>query len=146
MKVYRTSDRIPIKMAGLTFWISPLTYAQKAEILAQVSMSGGEEKQNFGRMVFLSVKYAIKKVEGLEDSDGNPYEVQFEGDSITDESVNDLLQLDCQPKLTQTCANLINGIRDMKLEGVEFDFKNVMTGGSGGEVKKKSVKGVKASA
>lgn len=146
MKVYRTTDRIPIRMEGLTFWISPLTYSQKAEILAQVSMKGGEECQDFGRMVFLSVKYAIKKVEGLEDSEGKPYEVGFEGDVLSDDTVNDLLQLDCNQKLTQTCANLINGIRDMKIAGVEFDLQNVMSGGSVEGPKKKSSKEVRASA
>lgn len=146
MKVFRTTDRIPLKIDTLTFWISPLSYHQKAEILSQVVSISGEEKQNYGKMVFLSVKFAVKKVEGLEDSDGKPYRLEFDGEVLSDDSVNDLLQLDCQAKLTQTCANLMNGIRDSKIEGVEFDLKNVMSGTAKGESKKKSVTEIKASA
>lgn len=119
-KLYRRTARIKIKIEDITVTISPLTQDEKAEIQTEML---GYAKGNIkagARGVFLCLKYAVKDVSGIEDSDGNPYALKFEDKTLSDESVNDLLNMELTEKLTQVCSSLTNGIpKDFNIEGVE---------------------------
>ncbi len=127
-RIYRREDRIPVRIGDITVKLSPLSIQQKTEIMQ--SAINGRKNADYGeanKSVVLALKYAIKGIEGVEDSEGKPYVLQFEGESLTDACVGDLLNLGMTGKLTQVCISLANGIKDEftdergeKLEGVDI--------------------------
>jgi hypothetical protein len=128
MIIYRLTDRIPCKIGELTFWLSPLSYEQKMNLLECKKMEGGKEVVDGHKRARLSLKYGIKKVEGLSCADGSPYVPSVGPDGIlVDEAVDEIMGLDCLNALVTVCVGLLNGVSDPKLEGVEVDFKGVVS-------------------
>ena len=133
------SDRITLDIKGVTFKLSPLSFAQKGEIHACTQMNGGVEEQDTIRMTFLAVKYTVKEVKGIIDSNDNEYELVFEGESLSDECVNDLLNLEICQEVGIAALNFLNGVPvkicdqfQKEIPGVELSFPQ-------GEGKKKSI-------
>lgn len=126
MKIYRTTDRIPVKIADLTFWFSPMTWAHKSEIVSLTQREGGEVKVDGNRVAFLTLKYSLKAIEGLKCADGSDYVFDCDSDGIpTDETINDLFQLDTVDKLVTVAASWLSKIRPIELSGVTVDFDHV---------------------
>jgi hypothetical protein len=100
-------DRIRVKISDLVFELAPLSYKQKIEIQNMI-LAG---KQVEGSI--LCVRYALKGVEGIENIDGEPYELVFEGDGntiLSESCIDDILNIEDAMKLQLVCANLLAGI------------------------------------
>lgn len=125
-RIYRLSDRIKVKIDDITVTISPLSNHQKAEIQTQLLGLHRGDLHAATKGMLLSMKYAVKDIEGLEDADGE-YKCQFdENGHITDETLEDLYNLENSVKLLQVCQELVSGVpkefRDkdgVPIEGVE---------------------------
>lgn len=108
-RIYRTTDRIPVKVDTLTVTISPLSFDQKTE-LQSIMMQATKDPLFAVRGARLAIKYAVKDVQGLEDADG-PYKVTLgEDGNLTDACVDDLLNTEENPKLITLCSTLIAGV------------------------------------
>ncbi len=127
-RIYRLTDRIKVKIDDITVTIRPLSKDEKAEI--QQSVIKGRAKGDFveaTRGIVLALKYAVKGIDGLIDSDDKPYQLQFdEHKNLTDDCVSELLNMEVTGKLTMVCISLANKIPDefvdengIKLEGVD---------------------------
>lgn len=128
MIIYRLTDRIPVKIAKLTFWIAPLSFEQKSNLLDCKKMEAGKEVVDGGKRAKLALQYAIKKVDGLKCSDGTDYALKMdEAGNLSDESVDELSGLNCLGPLVSVCLGLMNGVSDMKVEGVEINLKGVVS-------------------
>jgi hypothetical protein len=114
VKIYRTTDRIPVKIGELTFRIAPLSSHQKIEILSCHNTEGGTNYQNASKATFLVVKYGVKAVEGLEYATSDePYELKFDdqtNSALTDECVNELLSMEYREDLVQACFAFMNKV------------------------------------
>ncbi len=109
-RIFRASDRIPVQIDDITVTIAPLTFNQKIE-LQSIMISAGKEPLNALKGARLAVKYAVKAVAGIKDMGGNEYKVAMGDDGlITDECVDELLNLQEQPKLIALCSQLIAGV------------------------------------
>jgi hypothetical protein len=127
-RIYKRSDRVTIKIDDVLIKVAPLSLDQKAEV--QQAMLLGKSKGNIReatRAMSLAVKYGVKSMEGLVDSDNKPYELQFDGENLSDECVEDLFNLEITDKLVMVCINLVNKVpndftdaQGNKLEGVEL--------------------------
>jgi len=122
-KIYRMSDRIPVKIHDLKVVIGPLDIHQKMSVEEAAASSG------LLKATIQAMKYAIKDIEGLIDKDGNEYELNRDPDgSLTDECLNDLFNIEHSYALSSVCLNLLTNIPDEfmdpntgeKLDGVEF--------------------------
>jgi len=122
-KIYRLSDRIKLNVDDLEVTIGPLSIHQKA-CVEEVAASSSLIKASIEAM-----KYAIKDIKGLSDKDGNEYELQRdENGDLSEETLNDLFNLENSYKLVAISLNLVNSIPDefidvntgQPLEGVEF--------------------------
>ena len=119
-KIFRLSDRIPLDFGGgLVVTISPLSRQQKQEIQSLLLSTD--------RMVegaSLAIKYAVKDIQGVEDADDNAYELQKDdAGHLTDECVEDLLNMQQSTKLSTICVNLLSGVVENLPEGVKFQGK-----------------------
>jgi hypothetical protein len=126
MIVYKSTDRVPVKIGDLTFWISPLRADQKLEIMSLVEREGGMEVVDQMKQSFLAVRYSVKEVEGLKNHDGSEYKLSLDDSGVmTDECLDDLLQLEVRQKIVDTCLKLLPGVQEIKIPGVKIDLKKV---------------------
>lgn len=96
------TDRIPVRIGELTFWISPLSAGQKGILLAQGKMVSGEETEEAMRGAALVLKFSVKGVDGCKDATGGEYKCEFDPDGcLTDDCVSEILQLDGCAKLVR---------------------------------------------
>lgn len=128
MKVLKRSDRIKVTIfdpefkaekpgetapALLSFYLAPLTLTQKGEIKDCRSMKSGVLVQDGLKAAMLAVKYALKDVDGLEDSEGKAFELAFEKEdreTLAEACVNDLMNIELSTVLMLACTNLINNV------------------------------------
>lgn len=126
-RIYKRSDRIPVRIDDIKFKLAPLSFDQKTEI-QQLSLAGRKGDYSKGVLAIkLSMQHSIKAIEGLEDAEGKPYELKFENGSLTDECMDDIFNLEVTSKLILVCSSLANGVPHefqntdgKKLEGVEI--------------------------
>jgi len=105
MKIHRLTDRIPIQIDKITIYVSPLSFAQKSEIQSEISKyASTKDLASCYKGSYLAIKYAVKQIEGVD------YELEFEGNVLKDECVEDLLNCEVSTKLTTACISLMNGI------------------------------------
>lgn len=127
-KIYKRTDKIKLKIDEVIVTISPLSLSQKSEV--QVLMNAGVTNRDIKSMqegVVLILKYGLKDIEGLTDSDGRPYKLEFENDILKDECIEDLFNIELHHKLVNVCSSLLKGISNKitdslgnPIEGVEF--------------------------
>ena len=127
-KIYRTTDRICVKIEDVTLKFSPLTLDQKSEIQQELLSSMKEvDIAKASRGIMLALKYGLKHIEGVEDSDGKPYQLTFDNlGHLAEECIHDLLNLDISNKLALVSSSFVKGVpkvftnRDGKpIDGVE---------------------------
>ena len=138
MKIFKMSDRIKLQIKGVILKLSPLSFAQKGEIHACTKMNGGVEEQDTIRMTFLAVKYTVKEIEGIIDSYGNKYQLDFDGDVLSDNCVNDLLNLEICQEVGISALNFLNGIPTKICDQFGKEIPGIALSFSGGDIKKKS--------
>jgi hypothetical protein len=107
MKIYKTTDRLKIKIGDAIITISPLNLEQKIEI--QTVLSKGTTDAIY-RGSALALKYAVKDVEGITFANGEKYVVELENGVLKDSIVEDLLNFEQAQDLMITCNSLVEGI------------------------------------
>jgi hypothetical protein len=77
---------------------------------------------------YLTVKYGVKKVDGLKCVDGNEYKAEIGEDGfITDQAVEDIMNLDLLPKLLTVSMKLMESVKEHEIDGVKIDLKGVIS-------------------
>ena len=121
--VYRTTDRLKLKVKDLVFTLSPLNRYQKARIQDMIV----DDKMT--EAACESIRCSIKSISGVQTLDGSEYGLEFnENGELIDSCVDDLFNLDVSPELSQICVSLLNGIPKVfthpltgkKLKDVEY--------------------------
>lgn len=128
MIVYKTSDKIPVKIGDLTFMLSPMKWAHKQEIADLIKKRSGNDVLEPVKEAFLTLKYSVKAVRGAKCADGTDYELPIDENGIaTDEGVEDLFQFDSVPSLITVALTWFDKVKEIKLDGVSVDFGAVET-------------------
>lgn len=130
VKIYRTTDRIPVKIGSITVDVSPLSFEQKADIQAMLM---DNNPISIVKAAKQAVKYAVKGISGVKLSDGTNYELDFEGEVLSESCVDDLLNIDQDQKISLVCTTLLNGIpkefvdpqTGKKIEGISIQRPKV---------------------
>lgn len=121
MKLARLSDRIKLKIGEVTFTIAPVSYFVKKEIGECSRVDGGEQVFDLGKAQYLYIKHALKGIEGINDWDGNAYELKFVGDCLTDDCLSELFYMEQKEEFLTACWTLLNNFSlENTVEGVEF--------------------------
>jgi hypothetical protein len=107
-KIYKTTDKISVKIDDIVVQVSPLSFEQKCDIQALL-VSG--DPMSVVRAASMAIKYGVKGLEGVENADGSLYVLETdENGSLSDQCVDDLLNIDQDDKLSLVCTSLLNGI------------------------------------
>lgn len=129
-KIYKTTDKVPVTIDDITFFISPLSYFQKSELEQHMhKYLDTREIIHAQNAAFKAIKYAVKGISGVTCLDGSDYDLEFEDKVLSDTCVDDLLNMEQSSRLSAICSSLINGlITDIKdpetgesLEGISFE-------------------------
>lgn len=103
--IYRINDTFELKIGTLVVKLSPLDYKVKADMQANVLAGRPMDA------AVLAIRHSIKGVSGLKLPDGSDYELEFnENNSLTENSVNDLLNIPEASKLNMVAISLIHGM------------------------------------
>lgn len=135
MVIYRTTDKVALKVGDVTLLVSPLSAYQKAIVMSQTKMRGGKEVPDAMQMALLTLRYSVKGIEGHDATyaDGSVFALTFNGDGLDDDSLTGLMQILDSAKLNQIAAQLLTtGIADLSVEGVEVEVT-----GNSVDIKKK---------
>lgn len=131
-KILRMSDRINFKIGDVEFVMSPLSNDKKIELAQCMSLKSGLQEYDLLKAQHLYVKYGLKEVRGLEDVDGNAYELEFEGDYLSDDCVSEIFYLK-EKNLFMTAAwqmlnelndKLIDPVTNKELKGVKINVES----------------------
>lgn len=110
-RIYKRSDRIKVKIDEVTVTIAPLSLDQKTE--AQSLMALGKINRDYNLItkgIISLIKSAVKSIDGLENADGSKYQLTFNGDLLSDESIDDLFNIELHKKLVMVCSSLVVSI------------------------------------
>ena len=127
-RIYKTNSRIEVKVDDLSVFISPLSYHQKMSLQVLMLKAANNDMNAAMEAVVCALKMSIKDIKGLQvDDEGTEYQLEFSGDEVSDECINDLLNLPCSNKLSAICTSLLAGVPDkilgpdgMPIEGISF--------------------------
>lgn len=109
--IYRKTDLIKLQIGDLIFSLKPLSYLERTEIMGCLVNNEGEVVENAAKATFLAIRYTIRKIDGATLSDGSKYELEFnEAGNISDECIDDLLNIDTDGKLGLAITNFLKGI------------------------------------
>jgi hypothetical protein len=90
------------------FFFKPLTVAEKAEITGSLkNTSDMSDMLDFTRKV---ISKTLKDVKGLERPDGSSYRLEFEGEGITNDCLDDLLNLEINEKFITVAGMFLRGV------------------------------------
>lgn len=129
--IYSITDKIEIKVDDLVVVISPLHYKVKSDIHSEIINGKTMDA------AILALRHGIKEVRGLSRQDGSSYSVEFDPEGrLSDDCVNDLLNIPESSKLNLIAISMVNGIpkgdfidpeTKTPLEGVQFVKKTGRT-------------------
>lgn len=125
-KIYRTTDRIPVKIDDIVIEIAPLSFEVKSNI--QANLINGDTL-GIVKAAKLAIQHGVKNVKGVENADGSEYSLDFENDCLTEQCVDDLLNIDQDNKISFVCTKLLEGIpkefvdpqTGKKIEGIKIE-------------------------
>lgn len=107
--LFRATDLIKVEMEDMIFSFSPLTMAQKQTLF--------EEAQNIREnpmhaLIFSKklLKACLKKVEGIQLSDGSEYTLEFDGDFVADSCLDDLMNLERIDTIVTVAGSLLQKV------------------------------------
>jgi len=128
MRIYKTTDKIEVKIDGISFFLSPLSYQQKLSLQMDMNKASNGDLTSAMDAVIKALKMSIKDVKGLKDSEGD-YKLSFEDNGeISDSCIDDLLNMPLSNKLSATCSQFLAGVPDKILDqnGVELEGVSVI--------------------
>lgn len=127
MLIYRPSDLIPVEFScgdeSFTLYFSPLSVAQKSQILASYQADQSPESQ----MMFVRkcLSSTLKKASGLTLADGAEWQPDFDDGAISAQSFDDLMSLPVADKVftvgSMFLRSIPRGDRIVGLDGKELE-------------------------
>lgn len=130
MRIYKVSDRVPVKIDDIEVKISPLTFQQKANVQAELLKAQDGNPLAVMAATRLALKYAVKEISGVENEDGSPYQVELENGELSEESVDNLLNLDPSQRIELVCMTLLQGRPSVPVDAEGKPLKGIKIGGN----------------
>jgi hypothetical protein len=127
MLIYKKSDKVSISIEGIDFKISPLTFHQKNELQQHMIKAVQGDMEEAMLSVRKSLRFCVKDIKGVfymdEAGDKREYQLEFEEGQLTDDCLDELLNLPISSKLNSVCAAMLQGVPDKILdrEGNEIE-------------------------
>lgn len=125
VNILRLTDRVKVKIGKVVFTLAPLSNDKKREIVSCTSMQGGVSVFDYAQAQHLYIKHSLKDVKGITTYDKEEYELEFEGDALTDECVSDVFTIPQKQDLIACAWQILSGIPDKVLNDEGKPLKGV---------------------
>lgn len=124
MIIVGPNHRIPVRIGEVTVWVGTMSLAQKSELHSLFKLAGGAEHVDGNKLSMLTIKFAVKELEGVVHPNGEKYELEFEkdGTQLTDECAEMLMGMGDDGKMILAVGKLSREIKAHVIEGVEIDL------------------------
>jgi hypothetical protein len=128
-KILTMKDRVKLKLGKVEFTLKPLNVLEMNEVLSHKEIKAGEEVENVLLSSMAYLKFALKEAKGIKTYSGSDYELEFEGDYLSDNCASELMSLELGAEFYHAVQHLkTNSIpqkltyfgTDKKLEGVSL--------------------------
>jgi hypothetical protein len=140
MIIFKKNDKVSINIDGIEFKISPLTFHQKSELQTHMVKAVGGNMDEAMTSVRKSLKYCVKDIKGVhyidEDDVKREYQLEFEEGYLTDDCLDELLNMPFSNKLNSVCAAMLQGIPEeildadgKPIEGIKIKKREASTQG-----------------
>ncbi len=137
MIIYRKQDRVKVEIDGIEFKISPLTFQQKNDLQAHMMKAVQGDMQEAMISVRKALKYCLKDMKGVyyidENGDKREYQLQLENSEITDDCIDEILNMPFSAKLNSVCSAMLQGIPDKIVDGEGKEIKGIKIKKAGAE-------------
>jgi hypothetical protein len=114
MLIRSKNDRVLVEISGqnneepVQFFFKPLTVAEKSEITGSLkNTSDMGDMLDFTRKV---ISKTLRDVKGLIRPDGSSYRLEFEGDTIKEDCLDDLMNLEINEKFILVAGMFLRGV------------------------------------
>jgi hypothetical protein len=108
MLVRKTTQSVPVEIDGVTFMFRPLSMAEKTELMSSL------DRDNSPSALLAWTKSVIARslrdIRGLTNEDGTDYRATFDGGMLSNESMDDLLNLPIADKIMLVGGLFIKGV------------------------------------
>lgn len=129
MIIYRKSDRVSVSIDGIEIKVSPLSHQQKTILQGHMMKAVGGDMEAAMISVRQSIKYSLKDLKGvfyIDDSgDQREYQLEFENGELTDECIDEVLNMPISGKLNSVCAALLQGVPDKVLDNKGKEIEGI---------------------
>jgi hypothetical protein len=144
MMIYKTSDKISVEIDGIEVKISPLSHAQKNELQGHMMKAVNGDMEAAMESVRLSISYCLKDIKGVkyqdEDGEVRDYQLTFDNNKLTDDCLDDMLNMPISGKLNSLCAAMLAGVPDKIVDQDGNEIEGIKIKKSKGSVKGKRKK------
>lgn len=134
--LYRTTDRIEIKIQDITLFVSPLSHHAKMTLLQKSGTVKSEDPRGMLEFAAEMIRLCVKDVRGVSLVDGSEWRPDFSEGKLTDESLGELLSLPMSAQIMQVAGAFMQGIpatnqvidpsSGLPIEGVEVIQKKAL--------------------
>lgn len=122
MIVFQPNQLIKIQIEDANFWITPLTWQQRQEIMTFKKTVSGEVEVDTLSMAKLALKYGLKKAQGLLLPNGDEFQLDFSDDGKLIDEHCDLL-LNSSVHVHAMALKLSHGIILKSQDGVTVTYE-----------------------
>lgn len=122
MIVFQPNQLIKVQIEDASFWITPLTWQQRQEIMTFKRTVAGVPEVDTLSMAKLSLKFGLKKAKGLLNPDGSEFELDFSDDGKLSDEHCDLL-LNSSVQIHAMALKLSHGIVLKSHDGVTVTYE-----------------------
>ena len=125
MIVFPANELIELKIGDASFFMKPLTAAEKGSILRYRKLESGVEEVDGFSMALQAIKASLRRVKGLYLPDGSAWVPETNKDgSFTDTSLDTILNMgEASAAMIQFVNNLLQGDFNLDRKGVEILYK-----------------------
>lgn len=114
MKVYTNKAQIHVMVSEgdevVSFQLKPLTFEQKTALGSLASKAGVGDDLSALRLIRQTLAFCVVSVSGLEDEDGQPWNVSHAGGELCPDSLDALFNLPCVGKMMPVAMGLLKGV------------------------------------
>ena len=116
MRIYKTNEKIEVKIDDISVFISPLSYQQKIALHPSFMAAATGDLEKGMEAVLITLKMSVKDIKGLYDDKGE-WKLTLVDGQMSDEDANDLLNLPISNKLQAVVTALIAGVPTVIMDG-----------------------------
>ena len=129
MIIYRKQDRVSVNIDGIEIKVRPLSHNQKTILQGHMMKAVGGDMDAAMISVRQSIKFSLKEIKGIfyidDEGDKREYQLEFENGELTDECIDDVLNMPISSKLNSVCASLLQGVPDKILDNKGKEIEGI---------------------